>query len=120
MSLSNQQPWMGAGTRPESERRSHERINVHLPLTLNYKNGAGNIEESSLSRDLSISGAYCYIRHPLQVGDPIEVHIAPGFRGRPNHPYLSAIAARVVRINGCSGFGMMGIGLQFNGQIPSL
>jgi hypothetical protein len=120
MNIPNHQPWLNAGTRPDSEQRNHERINVHLPLTLKYKNGAGIIEESSLSRDLSISGAYCYIRHTLQVGDPIEVHIAPGFRGRPNHPYPSAIAARVVRINGFSGFGMMGIGLQFNGQVPSL
>src|SRR5512137_2602108 len=103
---SNQHAWLGGASRPEADRRGHERINVHLPLTLKYRLGDGPFEETSLSRDLSVSGVYCYVRHPLKVGDAVEVHIAPGFRGRPNHPYPSAIAACVVRINGFSGFGM--------------
>jgi hypothetical protein len=104
----------------EHERRINERICVNLPLILNLATDTGMFEEKALSRDISSSGAYCYFKYMLKIGDFVDLQIAPRFRNCPGSLFPSLINAEVIRIDAFSGFGMHGTALRFNCEIPSM
>ena len=102
----------------ESERRADERISVNLPLVLKMPSGNGGVAEAALSRDFSSSGAFCYLKFLLNIGDKVDIQIAPLFHKRVGATFPVQIPATVVRVCGFNGFGMHGTALRFRHEIP--
>jgi hypothetical protein len=102
----------------KSERRVDERISLNLPLVLKVPAGNGGVEEDGLSRDFSSSGTFCYLKIPLNIGDNVDIQIAPRFHNRVGTAFPVLIPATVVRVSGFDGFGMHGTALRFRREIP--
>jgi hypothetical protein len=56
-----------------SERRTTQRFQMRLPLTVRWTTGAAIGETSTESRDVSSRGVYFYLSKDVKEGSPVEV-----------------------------------------------
>ncbi len=56
-----------------SERRTTQRFQMRLPLTVRWTTGAAIGETSTESRDVSSRGVYFYLPKEVKEGSPVEI-----------------------------------------------
>ncbi len=56
-----------------SERRTTQRFQMRLPLTVRWTTGAAIGETSTESRDVSSRGVYFYLSKDVKEGSPVEI-----------------------------------------------
>jgi len=96
------------------ERRSYDRYNIYLPLTIKGKNSEGRlIEERATSVNIGRSGAYAISRHEWNSSDVLTVGIViPGILGVEDEMVFTCRSA-VVRCDRSVTDGLNGVALSF-------
>lgn len=90
---------------------------MNLPLQIRLSREGGKDEESSITRDISSQGVYCFLRKPLPSGSLVELTLAGRFRNTGRRLPSEDLPARVVRTDSQRGFGMHGVALRFSNEL---
>jgi len=60
----------------QDEKRTLKRVDTHLPISLQWKNGKGLIRRTrGVTRDLSRKGLFCYVEDPIPDRQAIELDV---------------------------------------------
>jgi hypothetical protein len=100
---------------PALERRREQRIPVRIPVVIRGTDGSGSsFEENTFSEDLCRGGAAISTRHPLVLGNQLEIHI-PALRTTAELETEFSTQGRVVHVHRESGKEETIVGIEFTG-----
>jgi hypothetical protein len=99
-------------------KRRSERLLANIPVQLLQIGGKVNQQESSVSRDVSDNGLYCYLREPLPCGTIVHVLFAGRFVSMVRYLSQSSTPGRVVRVEQNDGIGRIGTAIEFLSVVP--
>jgi diguanylate cyclase (GGDEF)-like protein len=81
----------------EDERRTHRRIPIRLPTTVEGEDEHGRFQEETLIRNISAGGALFAHARQIILNSDLELHIQSPFRSLGGDPLVLAVAGRLIR-----------------------